>query len=120
MAKAGDKIVFTGYVAVVPDSSGLSKAGENTVSGKTTSRNDGGGVTGLKKLGVKELTFKMVFIACSIQHVDAASRDTSTEEEIVTPQEDMDEILKMRYTPKLYLQMMDSLCPSVFGHPEVS
>ena len=30
----------------------------------------GTGVGGIKKFGVQELTYKMVFIACSIQHVD--------------------------------------------------
>ena len=29
------------------------------------------------------------------------------------------EILEMRNSPKLYSKMMESVCPNVFGHPEV-
>ena len=35
-------------------------------------RGEGGdGVCGLKKLGVKEFTYKLIFVACSVQHTDA-------------------------------------------------
>ena len=37
---AGDKVILTGAVAVVPDTSGLARVGEPTVSGKTTGRGD--------------------------------------------------------------------------------
>ena len=33
VAKAGDKVVFTGTIAVVPDTSGLSRVGDSTVTG---------------------------------------------------------------------------------------
>lgn len=60
--------MLTGTVAVVPDASGLARVGESTVSSKG-GRGDNGadGVTGLKKLGVREMTYKMVFLACSVQ-----------------------------------------------------
>ena len=72
-AKAGDKILFTGTVIVVPDSSGLSRVGESTTSSKTTGGRGsdvGGGFQGLSKMGCKEMTYKMLFIACSVQQTD--------------------------------------------------
>ena len=55
-AKAGDKCVFTGFLAVVPDGGGLARAGEAATSSRPT--HTGHGVSGLKSLGVRELTYK--------------------------------------------------------------
>lgn len=90
VAKAGDKVVFTGNIAVVPDTSGLARVvrvdrlltfilpgdhmkiliqGESTVGGKSSGGRGESyvdGVKGLKALGVKEMTYKMLFIACSV------------------------------------------------------
>lgn len=56
--------VFTGTLIVVPDSSALARVGEATVGGKAQGRRGAegpdAGVTGLKKLGVKELTYRQV------------------------------------------------------------
>ena len=73
LAKAGDKVILTGTVAVIPDTSGLARVGEHTVSGKMSGRGDsqwGDGVQGLRRLGVKEMTYKILFIASSVQHAD--------------------------------------------------
>lgn len=73
LAKAGDKVLLTGTVVVVPDTSGLSRAGETAVASKSGGRQDSSyenGVSGLKKLGVKEMSYKMVFVANMIQVTD--------------------------------------------------
>jgi DNA replication licensing factor MCM6 len=71
VAKAGDKIVITGSVTVLPDTSGLARAGEATISSRGKSGSDvNDGVQGLKKLGCKEMTYKLSFIASSIQIMD--------------------------------------------------
>lgn len=75
MAKAGDKVLLTGTVVVVPDTSGLAKAGESAVATKASSGGRGdssyeNGVSGLKKLGVREMTYKMVFVASMVQITD--------------------------------------------------
>jgi hypothetical protein len=47
---------------VVPDTGGLARIGESTLSGKVGGRGDssfGDGFGGLKKLGVKEMTYKV-------------------------------------------------------------
>ena len=60
-AKAGDKVVFTGTIVVVPDTNGLASVGESTVSGRSgTSRgSEHEGFHGLKRLGCKEMTYKV-------------------------------------------------------------
>jgi len=77
-AKPGDKAIFSGKLVVVPDIVQLLKPGEKYTSQAhdTTNmkRNDGrtlDGVTGLKKIGVKDLSYKMVFIACSVHAGDS-------------------------------------------------
>ena len=75
-AKAGEKCVFTGTLIVVPDVSQLGLPG---VRPETTRDNKmrggevgGGGVTGLKSLGVRDLTYRLAFLACM------ATPDTTT------------------------------------------
>ena len=138
VAKAGDKVILTGTVAVIPDTSGLARVGESTVSGKASGRTENvmGGVEGLKKLGVKELTYKLIFIACAVQNTDQRTgtalgtsmlANAFEEGEGGEPLDataslsdnDKAEILQMRNTPHLYNKMVESICPSVFGHLEV-
>lgn len=78
MAKPGDKAIFTGKLVVVPDIVQLLKPGEKYQSQNmdTTkmARNDGrslDSVTGLRKIGVKDLSYKMVFIASSVHAGDS-------------------------------------------------
>ena len=136
-AKAGDKVVFTGSVMVLPDASGLSRAGEGAVGVKTGKRSDnyGDGIQGLKRLGVREMTYKMVFVACSVQQTDQRFSERPSAQrgaldlaggEIESgdggpelTEADKEDILRMKNSPRLYYRMTESVCPSVFGHPEV-
>ena len=75
--KPGDKAVFTGKLVVVPDIVQLLKPGEKVQSSNVDTtkmkRNDANsldGVTGLRKIGVKDLSYKMVFIASSVKSGD--------------------------------------------------
>jgi DNA replication licensing factor MCM6 len=139
-AKAGDKVIFTGCVVVVPDQSG-SKVGDTAVSGKLTGRSESAiakGVTGFKKMGVKELTYRLLFIACGIQlsdhktggptglplQVDSNPNGDKDEASDVLGNKELTEaemeiIIAMHRTPNLYHKMVDSVCPSIFGHSEV-
>ena len=77
-AKAGEKCIFTGSLIVVPDVSQLSLPGqakEAIRDNRNAPRGDnagGTGVTGLKTLGVRDLTYRMAFLACMV------TPDTST------------------------------------------
>jgi len=77
-AKAGEKCVFTGALIVVPDVSQLGLPGVRPEATRDT-RNaprggdaGGAGVTGLKALGVRDLTYRLAFLACMV------TPDTST------------------------------------------
>ncbi|KAI4483981.1 hypothetical protein M0804_007437 [Polistes exclamans] len=65
--QAGDRYDFTGTLIVVPDVGALSLPG---IRSEPMSRHKQGdqdeGFTGLKALGVRDLTYKIAFLACSI------------------------------------------------------
>ncbi|KAI9679231.1 MAG: MCM DNA helicase complex subunit mcm6 [Caeruleum heppii] len=77
-AKAGEKCIFTGALIVVPDVSQLGLPGvrpEALRDNKNAPRGGdvgGGGVTGLKSLGVRDLTYRLAFLSCMV------TPDTST------------------------------------------
>jgi DNA replication licensing factor MCM6 len=77
-AKAGEKCIFTGALIVVPDVSQLGLPGVRPVAVKDDrSAPRGGdaggtGVTGLKSLGVRDLTYRLAFLSCMV------TPDTST------------------------------------------
>lgn len=182
-AKAGDKVIFTGTVAVVTDVTGLARAGDAATGRRGSRRSEsssGEGVLGLKKLGVREMTYKILFIACSVRQVPASSSSSSaasisdcassssrharrrltslapllggemnnaldSEYDVGNRVGDdgqpsqrhrdahdahdaavadltiaqRDDIARMRSTPHLYAKMVESICPTVFGHTEV-
>ena len=77
-AKAGEKCIFTGGLIVVPDVSQLGLPGvrpEAMRNDKGAPRGGdvgGSGVTGLKALGVRDLTYRLAFLSCMV------TPDTST------------------------------------------
>jgi len=81
-AKAGDRVVLTGSLVVVPDGSALARAGEaarasggnDGRSGKEAATGGGGGIRGLAALGVRELTYRTCFVACCVLPTDVAER----------------------------------------------
>jgi hypothetical protein len=84
-AKAGDKCVFTGTFIVVPDVAALGLPGVNAEMMRESSglgRGAGAmgpgaqGVSGLRALGVKDLTYKTAFLACMVQSADSRVRET--------------------------------------------
>ena len=77
-AKPGDRTIFTGNLIVVPDIVQLSKPGERPMQAAGNmgrmQRNDAknmDGVTGMKRLGVKDLCYKLVFMANSVHAADS-------------------------------------------------
>ena len=95
-AKAGDRVVLTGSLVVVPDGSALARAGEAARAsgnnnhlgraGREAATGGGGGIRGLAALGVRELTYRTCFVACCVLPSDTAERvqrrgeETSREE----------------------------------------
>lgn len=59
---------FTGTMIVVPDVSVLSLSGAKVdlKAARRKPTEQGEGITGLKALGTRELTYKTAFLACSV------------------------------------------------------
>ena len=68
-AQAGDKCDFTGTLIVVPDVGSLSLPGARAESAARPRGGDGyeaEGVRGLKALGVRDLAYRLAFLACTV------------------------------------------------------
>lgn len=135
-AKAGDKVIITGIPITVPDISQFSTPGI-----KVESRRDNNnrrvtelgseGVTGLRALGARDLTYKMCFLGYFVRPNEAKSKSSYSnlngEEEFesveqylqtLTP-EDRQELNMMKNDPMLYSKLINCIAPHVFGHEEI-
>lgn len=72
LARAGDAVVFTGTVVVIPDILALASPGERAECRREASQRKSStagqeGVRGLRSLGVRDLSYRLAFIANSVQ-----------------------------------------------------
>ncbi|KAJ6428541.1 hypothetical protein OIU84_023875 [Salix udensis] len=131
-ARAGDTVIFTGTVVVVPDILALASPGERAECRRESSqlKNSavgGEGVRGLRALGVRDLSYRLAFIANSVQVCDGR-RDTDIRNRKKAADEDdnqqftieeLDEIQRMRNTPDFFNKLVDSIAPTIFGHQDI-
>ncbi|CAK0783083.1 hypothetical protein CVIRNUC_006278 [Coccomyxa viridis] len=130
-ARAGDKLVFSGSLVVVPDVSVITAPGQRSLlkgAGRNAAASEGGGVTGPKNIGVRELTYRMAFLASSVQPADVRqgminirSGDDATPEEVLnamTPDQAA-QVLTMKDNGQIYEHLAKSLAPGVFGHLDI-
>ena len=87
-------------------------------------RNPTEGVSGLRALGVRELTYKLAFLASSVQAAESrlgvvSIRDDPDESLSTFTAEDRELILRMKETPNIYHRLANSIAPTVYGHEEV-
>ena len=134
-AKAGDKCVFTGTLIVVPDVSQLGIPGvraEAMRDGRGRNRETGGlidGVSGLKSLGVRDLTYRLAFLACMVQQADArdsqaadvrgdGSQGEEEQNEFLRSltQAEIDDLRVMVHSDHVYSRLVNSIAPTVWGH----
>ncbi|KAJ3694519.1 hypothetical protein LUZ60_009999 [Juncus effusus] len=128
-ARAGDTVIFTGTVVAVPDVTALTTPGERAEckrEGPQRNNMGGGGgegVRGLKALGVRDLSYRLAFIANSVQVADGRKdsdiRLAEYDEEDGLPkftEEEENEIMRMRETPDFFNKLVESICPTIFGH----
>lgn len=143
-AKAGEKCIFTGALIVVPDVSQLGLPGQHVQA----SRDDrsvprggdagGSGVTGLKSLGVRDLTYRLAFLACMVAPDTTnlgggvgdiiASLNSANNEDAQQAQEavlasfgpsEIEDLRKMVHSDHIYSRLVNSLAPMVYGHEVV-
>ena len=147
-AKAGEKCVFTGALIVVPDVSQMGLPGVRPTAirdDKNARNNDAGGsgVSGLKSLGVRDLTYRLAFLACMVtpdlgNAASAASKgsvadvitaltqnssnDAETAEQAqaavlasMNPSE-IEDLRQMVHSDHIYSRIVNSLAPMIYGH----
>lgn len=130
----GERCDFVGTLIVVPDVSQLftAQAGAvRTEAGVKSTQNPGEGISGLKALGVKEMTYKLAFLAnCAIR--DGSTLPAALEEvqkkaeenmerldQSVLAEADLSEIKEMSRDSRLYDNLVASLFPSIYGHDDI-
>ncbi|XP_052183952.1 DNA replication licensing factor MCM6 isoform X2 [Diospyros lotus] len=129
-ARAGDTVIFTGTVVVIPDILALASPGERAECRREASqhKNAAGneGVRGLRALGVRDLSYRLAFIANSVQISDGRRdtdirnrrRDDEEENQQFTAEE-LDDVQTMRNTPDFFNKLVDSIAPTIFGHQDI-
>ncbi|XP_076456168.1 DNA replication licensing factor MCM6-like isoform X2 [Babylonia areolata] len=132
MAQAGDKCDFIGTLIVVPDVGSLSLAGARAESSMRVKGGGEGfeaeGVRGLKALGVRDLTYRMAFLACNV--TPSASRVLGgrelREEELTASmikermtKEEWQTVYDMSQDKNIYHNLCTSLFPTIHGNDEV-
>ncbi|KAM3865695.1 DNA replication licensing factor MCM6 isoform 1-T1 [Diretmus argenteus] len=127
-AQAGDRCDFTGTLIVVPDVSQLSTTG---VRAETSSRAAGGfeseGLRGLKALGVRELSYRLAFLACNVNPTNPRFggkelRDEEQTAESIKSQmsvKEWEKVFEMSQDKNLYHNLCTSLFPTIHGNDEV-
>jgi DNA replication licensing factor MCM6 len=126
--QAGDKCDFIGTLIVVPDVSKLATVGTRAeTSARVNGSDDNEGVSGLKALGVRDLTYKMAFLAFHVQPCNAkfGGKDYNIDElsmdklkQVMTDQEWM-KIYEMSNDKNLFNNMCQSLFPMIYGNDEI-
>ncbi|CDF34504.1 DNA replication licensing factor MCM6 [Chondrus crispus] len=130
-AKAGDKVIVTGTLIVLPDAVSLAGAGEKVQAGpKGGVGLRGDGYSGVKQFGVRELVYRTAFLACHVASAEGKPGATSIRGEEADEEtfdsilrsytrEERDEIGAMKAHSRLYQRMAGSIAPTVYGHDEV-
>lgn len=127
--QAGDRYDFTGTLIVVPDVGSLQFPGAKADTG-SRQKNEASameGVRGLKALGVRDLNYRMSFLACSVQVTTSRFGGTDKPMSEVTAEDmkaqmtdaEWNKVYEMSKDRHLYQNLINSLFPSVYGNDEV-
>ncbi|XVE48413.1 hypothetical protein DITRI_Ditri01bG0000500 [Diplodiscus trichospermus] len=130
LARAGDTVIFTGTVVVIPDILALASPGERAECRREASQRKTSagheGVKGLRALGVRDLSYRLAFIANSVQVADGRKdvdlrnrKKAGDEDDQQFTSEELKEIQRMRDTPDFFNKLVDSIAPTVFGHQDI-
>ncbi|XP_064420055.1 DNA replication licensing factor MCM6 [Latimeria chalumnae] len=129
-AQAGDKCDFTGTLIVVPDVSRLATPGARAETSSRVSGTDGyetEGVRGLRALGVRDLAYKLAFLACHVAPTNPRFggkelRDEEQTAESIKNQmsvKEWEKVFEMSQDKNLYHNLCTSLFPTIHGNDEV-
>lgn len=126
-AQAGDRCDFTGTLIVVPDVSALNLPGARAESSARHKGDDSEGVSGLKALGVRDLTYRMAFLACSITPTNPKFGGKEIRGEEMTAESikrqmtelEWNKVYEMSRDKNLYQNLISSLFPTIHGNDEI-
>ncbi|XP_020376820.1 DNA replication licensing factor MCM6-like [Rhincodon typus] len=129
-AQAGDKCDFTGMLIVVPDVSQLTTPGIRAETGSRVSGAEGyetEGVRGLRALGVRDLSYKLAFLACHVAQTNPRFGGKEMREEEQTAEsiknqmtvQEWEKVFEMSQDKNLYHNLCTSLFPTIHGNDEV-
>ncbi|KAJ3314566.1 MCM DNA helicase complex subunit mcm6 [Boothiomyces sp. JEL0838] len=133
-AKAGDKIRITGSPLVVPDVAqliGNKVQIQRDAAGRRGQEGYGqDGISGLKALGVREMTYKLIFMATFIQQIDeknalSALHDMEEDEDPHTAwlarlsASEKEQINQMKSDRRIYQKLASSISPHIYGHEDI-
>nr|AGY14509.1 minichromosome maintenance deficient 6 [Scyliorhinus canicula] len=129
-AQAGDKCDFTGMLIVVPDVSQMTTPGIRAETGSRVSGAEGyetEGVRGLRALGVRDLSYKLAFLACHVAQTNPRFGGKEIREEEQTAEsiknqmtvQEWEKVFEMSQDKNLYHNLCTSLFPTIHGNDEV-
>ncbi|CAG5124538.1 unnamed protein product [Candidula unifasciata] len=130
-AQAGDRCDFTGTLIVVPDVGSMSMPGAQAETSAKVNRGNEGyeteGVRGLKTLGVRDLTYRLAFLACTVTPSNSKFGGQSFREEGMTAEsikkrmsdEEWQTVYDMSQDKNLYQNLCSSLFPTIHGNDEI-
>ncbi|KAK4337259.1 hypothetical protein RND71_044162 [Anisodus tanguticus] len=126
--QAGDKCQFVGTLVSIPDVAQMLTAQAGLIRTESNNSNQEG-VSGLKSLGVREMSHKLAFVAIAcipegtnkpIQLLEDANPESSTSKDLsIFSEETLHKIHEMTKDSKLYDNLIESLFPSVYGSDEI-
>ncbi|KAJ3414676.1 MCM DNA helicase complex subunit mcm6 [Chytridiales sp. JEL 0842] len=130
--KAGDKVIITGSPIVLPDVAtlvGRKIEGTRDVGGGRGGEGFAQGVSGLKALGCRELTYKLTFLGCYARSAKDRNALTAIHDSFETGDieeiekqfkpEELVEVRQMQSERNIYQKLVASIAPHVFGHENV-
>ncbi|VDP22119.1 unnamed protein product [Soboliphyme baturini] len=130
LPQPGDRCDFTGTLIVVPDVSQLSVPGARAESSARHRGQEGyqaEGVGGLRSLGVRDLNYRLAFLACSVCASCYRFGGSRLSEIEMTPEwakehmsaDELAKICEMIADKDLYTNLINSLFPSIYGNEEI-
>merc|ERR1719191_1263021 len=125
-AQPGDRCEFVGTLIVVPDVGAINLPGAQAETGHRHKGEQSEGVRGLKSLGVRDLHYRMAFLACSVS-TGGRSKLGSDGDELETAEEmkskmtadEWESVYNMSQDKNLYNNLISSLFPTIHGNDEV-
>ncbi|XP_067108731.1 MCM6 minichromosome maintenance deficient 6, like [Osmerus mordax] len=129
-AQAGDRCDFTGALIVVPDVSVLAIAGTRSETSSRVTGREGfqaEGIQGLKALGVRDLSYKLAFLACYVAPTNPRFGGKELRQEDQTAEsvknqmtvQEWEKVFEMSQDKNLYHNICSSLFPTIHGNDEI-